>query len=73
MSEVSRLPLRHHLDRRAAGLADEGHGDPDNLLSTPALAEWLGVSTQWLEVGRSKGYGPPFCASVAKSGEVSQS
>ncbi|HUS96770.1 MAG TPA: helix-turn-helix domain-containing protein, partial [Hyphomicrobiaceae bacterium] len=30
------------------------------LLSTPQLAEWLGVSTQWLEIGRSRGYGPPF-------------
>jgi predicted DNA-binding transcriptional regulator AlpA len=60
MSEVSPNPLRHHLDRRAADLAEEGRGDPDSLLTTPAVAEWLTVSAQWLEIGRSKGYGPKF-------------
>ena len=52
---------RHHLDRRADQLAELGtRGSPDDLLTTPAVAEWLGVSTQWLEIGRSKGYGPRF-------------
>jgi predicted DNA-binding transcriptional regulator AlpA len=60
MAEVSHIPLKHHLDRRAADLAGEGLGDPDSLLSTPAVAEWLTVSAQWLEIGRSKGYGPKF-------------
>jgi len=54
------IPLKHHLDRRAHELLEEGRGDPDELLTTAAVAEWLGVSTQWLETGRSKGYGPPF-------------
>jgi len=54
-------PLRHHLDRRAAELVEDGSGgNIDDLLATPAVADWLGVSTQWLEIGRTRGYGPPF-------------
>lgn len=58
--------VRHHpkfllLDRRAQYIAGQGIGaDPDMLLVTKQLAEWLGVPVQWLEIGRSKGYGPPF-------------
>ena len=55
----STVPLKHHLDRRAADLIDEG-GDDDDLLDTPTTSVWLGVSSQWLEIGRSKGYGPPY-------------
>ena len=52
---------KHHLDRRAAEIAEKGRqGDPDELLTTQEEADWLGVSRQWLEIGRSKGYGPPF-------------
>lgn len=56
-------PQRHHLDRRAAELAAEGAeaGDPDQLLTTSDVGEWLGISTAWLEIGRSKKYGPSFC------------
>jgi len=55
-------PTRHHLDRRAAELAAEGAeaGEPDQLLTTSDVAEWLGISTQWLEIGRGKNYGPKF-------------
>jgi predicted DNA-binding transcriptional regulator AlpA len=61
MSEVSLVPIRHHLDRRAAELAEDGNtGTPDDLLTTAGVAEWLGLSTQWLEIGRSRGYGPRF-------------
>jgi predicted DNA-binding transcriptional regulator AlpA len=60
-STVASIPLRHHLDRRADHIADfAADKSADELLTTPATAEWLGVSTQWLEIGRSKGYGPPF-------------
>ena len=52
-------PRRHHLDRRADAIAD-ALGDNDDLLSTRAVAELLGVSTQWLEIGRGKNYGPSF-------------
>jgi predicted DNA-binding transcriptional regulator AlpA len=29
-------------------------------LNTKQAAAYLGVSRQWLEIGRTKGYGPPF-------------
>jgi hypothetical protein len=57
---MSVIPLNHHLDKAAWDLIEAGRGDPDDLLTTPAVAEWLQVSTQWLEVGRVRGYGPPF-------------
>jgi hypothetical protein len=50
---------RHGLDRRAADLAAVP-GDDDDLLKTRETARWLSVSEQWLEIGRSKGWGPPF-------------
>jgi hypothetical protein len=53
------VPLRHHLDKRAANLLATS-GNDDDLLTTPDTAEWLQTSEQWLEIGRVKGYGPPF-------------
>ena len=54
-------PIRHHLDRRADRLIDEGsNGQPDDLISTVDMSAWLGVSEQWLEIGRTRGYGPTF-------------
>jgi hypothetical protein len=53
-------PQTHHLDKRSHKILDAGNGDDDVLLTTPALAEWLDVSVQWVEIGRLKGYGPPF-------------
>ena len=53
-------PARHHLDRRAEKLIHDGDGDADDLLDTREQSEWLGVSPQWLELGRKHGYGPPF-------------
>nr|BDD48223.1 hypothetical protein 6 [bacterium] len=55
-----RLPKRHHLDRRADAIVAAGDGPPDELLSTKQVAAWLGVSVQWLEIGRHKGYGPNY-------------
>jgi predicted DNA-binding transcriptional regulator AlpA len=52
-------PSSHHLDKRAGELA-AGDGDDDELLSSRQLADWLGVSVQWVEIGRTRGYGPPF-------------
>jgi hypothetical protein len=50
-----------HFDRRADELADKAaQGDPDELLSTSQLSELMKVSCAWLEIGRSRGYGPPF-------------
>ena len=34
--------------------------DPDELLSTKQLAEWLGQSTAAIESWRSSGEGPPY-------------
>ncbi len=53
-------PQTHHLDRRAETLAAVGAGNPDDLLDTHALAEWLGVSAQWCETARRHGIGPRF-------------
>jgi hypothetical protein len=50
---------RHHLDKRAAAIAAEP-GDDDELLTVVECASWLGVSVQFLDIGRSRGYGPPF-------------
>jgi hypothetical protein len=55
------VPTKFHLDRRASViLAASAATDDDQLLSTAQTALWLGCSPQWLEIGRSKGYGPPF-------------
>jgi hypothetical protein len=52
---------RHHLDSVAPDLIAKGSvGDPDELLCTKRLADWLDTSTQFLEIGRHCGYGPPF-------------
>ena len=52
---------RHHLDRRALDLIEiANEGSDDELLSTLKTAVWLGVSPEWLEIGRSRGWGPPF-------------
>lgn len=52
---------KHHLDKRIPEIIMRApKGGPDDLLCTKAVAEWLGVSTQLLEIGRSKGYGPAF-------------
>jgi hypothetical protein len=52
---------RLHLDRRVeAIIAATGEGSDDDLLTTLQVANWLGTSPQWVELGRAKGYGPPF-------------
>jgi hypothetical protein len=53
---------KHHLDQRADMIIAQGviDDDDDLLLTTPQCALWLGVSIQFLEIGRSHGYGPPF-------------
>jgi predicted DNA-binding transcriptional regulator AlpA len=53
-------PSTHHLDRRATALIAEGTGNLDDLLTTEQVAQWLQCSTQWLEIGRHEGYGPPW-------------
>jgi predicted DNA-binding transcriptional regulator AlpA len=55
-------PKTHHLDRRADAIAEQGKegGTADDLLSTPEVAGWFGVSKEFLENARHRGYGPPF-------------
>ena len=57
---TSKLPKRFALDRRAVRLADEleAEGGVDDIFLTDALADRLGISKQWLEIGRCQGYGP---------------
>jgi len=51
----------HYLDKRVDQTADlVSQSDSTSLLSTEQLAHLLGYSKQWLEIGRHKGYGPPF-------------
>ncbi|RUX73890.1 DNA-binding protein [Mesorhizobium sp. M7A.F.Ca.US.006.04.2.1] len=54
------MELNLHLDKRADNLVAAVAGDDEDLLNTAQTAKLLGVSVQWIETGRSKGYGPPF-------------
>lgn len=52
---------RLKIDKTAeSAITKAPEGDDDTLLNTAATAIWLDVSTQWLELGRCKGYGPRF-------------
>jgi hypothetical protein len=58
---MTKVHRRHHLDRRAGQLlANAPLLTDDTLLSTRELADFLGVSQQWLELGRKRGYGPEW-------------
>jgi predicted DNA-binding transcriptional regulator AlpA len=61
-AQHSRPPPRtHHLDKRAADLLVAlGGGSMDDLLTTKEVSLWLNVSTQWIEIGRHKKYGPRY-------------
>jgi predicted DNA-binding transcriptional regulator AlpA len=52
-------PRKFHLDKRIDSIVDAPGGD-DDLLTAAEVAAWLGVSVQWVDIGRSEGYGPPF-------------
>lgn len=51
---------RLHLDRRVNQILAVNDGHDDDLLTTAELCAWFAVSEQWAEIGRVKGYGPPF-------------
>jgi hypothetical protein len=54
-------PRRHRIDRTAEiRITQAPPGDDDALFDTPNAAAYLQVSTQWLELGRCKGYGPAY-------------
>jgi hypothetical protein len=55
------VPRSFHIDKRAGEILAAGHhGNDDQLMTTEQTAAWLGVSTQWLEIRRCNGGGPPF-------------
>jgi predicted DNA-binding transcriptional regulator AlpA len=58
--EMQHHPKKHHLDRRADAIVNTNRGAVDDVLSTAQVADWLGISTQFLEIGRCKDYGPKF-------------
>ena len=62
------VPRHHHLDRRAHQIlaADNGGAD-DEMLTTPQVAQWFGISEQWLEIARTRGYGPQFTQYSART------
>lgn len=52
--------VKHFIDKHADRILAETVVDgADDLLTTAQCATWLGVSVQFLEIGRGKGYGPP--------------
>jgi len=55
------LQKTHHIDARIEALIAkiEREGIPP-VFDTPKCAEILEVSEEWLEIGRSSGYGPPY-------------
>jgi hypothetical protein len=55
-----RAQRRKLLDSAASAIERAPQGHPDDLLTTKQVAAWLGVSYQWLEAGRTRGYGPRF-------------
>jgi len=63
----------HHIDQRADAIITAAGAPPaplsvkntpttddDQLLTTQQVSVMLGVSEQWLEVGRQQGYGPEY-------------
>ena len=54
-------PQSHYIDKRADHVASQFSTlDPDTLICTAGVAKLIGYSTQWLEIGRHRGYGPAF-------------
>ena len=64
MVATATMPTQNkfHLDKRAGKLldADPAPEADDQLLTTREVAAYLGMSEQWVTLGRSKKYGPPF-------------
>jgi predicted DNA-binding transcriptional regulator AlpA len=52
-------PRRFHFDKRIPSIVD-APGGKDDLLTAAELAAWFGMSVEWVDIGRSEGYGPPF-------------
>jgi len=59
-------PRRFHIDKRAAELAVKPGKDDDRPIDTRGAADFLGVSTQFLEIARHRGDGPEFVRHAPK-------
>jgi hypothetical protein len=58
---TSAVPQKHNLDRRAPTILEKMRdASDDTLLNTNEVSEWFDVSEEWLEIGRSRGWGPEF-------------
>jgi hypothetical protein len=55
-------PGSMHIDKRVDQVLDDpvGEGSDTVMLTTRAVAMWLGVSEAWLEIHRLKHDGPPY-------------
>jgi hypothetical protein len=51
------MPDHHLIDRRALDVAEQSVPE---YLNTIEMAVWLRCSRRWLEIGRHRGYGPPY-------------
>jgi hypothetical protein len=60
--KAGQQPGNMHIDKRAGRLLNDpvSEGPDDELLTTPQVAEWLGVSVKFLELQRGRGTGPGF-------------
>src|SRR5262249_54867520 len=54
-------PPPPHLERPGeAIIATAGDSNDDEMLTEAQMAAWFGCSQQWLKLGRTRGYGPPY-------------
>ena len=53
-------PSKLHIDKQADAVLEADSGRDDEMLSTIEVAAWLGMSTQWLEGARHRGFGPKY-------------
>jgi predicted DNA-binding transcriptional regulator AlpA len=53
-------PSKLHIDKRADAIVEGDAGRDDEMMSTLQVAAWLGMSTQWLEGARFRGFGPKY-------------
>jgi predicted DNA-binding transcriptional regulator AlpA len=54
------MAIKHHNDRWAHQRIDQVNNTESEIYTTFQLADMIQVSVAWLEIGRSRGYGPKF-------------
>lgn len=54
------MPRFHFLRRLRQIIAALSVGNPDDLLCSKQVASAFGVSKQWVEIARHRGWGPPY-------------